>query len=100
MTAQGSNRRLIIHQPPGTGRLSRTARAEPLARGPKGREVDRTAASAALRREARPSAATRVVRGPQRERHEPDYLVLISVVTLTAIGLLMIYSSGGVATAV
>ncbi len=101
MTAQGSNRRLIIHQPPGTGRLSRTARAEPLARRPKGREVERTAAApVAVRREVRPSGATRVVRGPQRERHEPDYLVLISVVALTAIGLLMIYSSGGVATAV
>ncbi|MBA3852000.1 MAG: cell division protein FtsW [Chloroflexi bacterium] len=60
-----------------------------------------SAPAIALRRdEARPAGATRVVRGPQRERHEPDYLVLISVVTLAVIGLLMIYSSGGVATAV
>ncbi|CAN5783981.1 stage V sporulation protein E [soil metagenome] len=50
--------------------------------------------------EARPAGATRVVRGPQRERHEPDYLMLVAVVALTAIGLLMIYSSSGVATAV
>jgi cell division protein FtsW len=35
-------------------------------------------------------------RGPQRERHEPDYLLLLSVVTLAALGLLMVYSSSGV----
>ncbi|MEA2677338.1 MAG: cell division protein FtsW [Chloroflexota bacterium] len=39
---------------------------------------------------------SRVVRGPQRERHEPDYLLLLSVVALAAIGLLMVYSSSGV----
>lgn len=35
-------------------------------------------------------------RGPQRERHEPDYLLLLSVVALAALGLLMVYSSSGV----
>lgn len=83
MTAQGSKRRLFVHQRPGTAAMAPAA-----------------AATASSRREARPAGATRVVRGPQRERHEPDYLVLVSVVALTAIGLLMIYSSGGVATAV
>jgi len=83
MTAQGSKRRLVVHQRPGTAAVAPAA-----------------AATASSRREARPAGATRVVRGPQRERHEPDYLVLVSVVALTAIGLLMIYSSGGVATAV
>ena len=39
---------------------------------------------------------TRVNRGPQRERHEPDYLLLLSVVGLAAMGLLMVYSSSGV----
>jgi len=87
MTAQRSTRRLS-----GKG---------PLARGATGRDPDRTAAApAAPRREARPTGATRVLRGPQRERHEPDYLVLVCVTALTAIGLLMIYSSGGVATAI
>lgn len=102
MTAQGSNRRLVLHQPPGTRRLSHTARAEPLVRRARGRDASdpsSAAAPIAARREGRPPGATRVVRGPQRERHEADHLVLISVVALTAIGLLMIYSSGGVATA-
>lgn len=39
---------------------------------------------------------SRAARGPQRERHEPDYLLLLSVVTLAALGLLMVYSSSGV----
>ncbi|HEY7599583.1 MAG TPA: putative peptidoglycan glycosyltransferase FtsW [Candidatus Limnocylindrales bacterium] len=41
-------------------------------------------------------APTRVVRGPQRERHEPDYILLLTVVGLAALGLLMVYSSSGV----
>jgi cell division protein FtsW len=36
------------------------------------------------------------LRGPQRERHEPDYLLLFSVVALAALGILMVYSSSGV----
>ncbi len=43
----------------------------------------------------RDPAAGRVVQGPQRERHEPDYLLMVAVVALTAIGILMVYSSGG-----
>jgi cell division protein FtsW len=43
-----------------------------------------------------PQPAARTVRGPQRERHEPDYLLLLSVVALAALGLLMVYSSSGV----
>jgi cell division protein FtsW len=38
---------------------------------------------------------SRGARGPQRERHEPDYLLLLSVVALAALGLLMVYSSSG-----
>ena len=41
----------------------------------------------------REAASGRVVRGPERERHEPDYLLLIAVVLLAALGSLMIYSS-------
>lgn len=43
------------------------------------------------------TAATKQFRGPQRERHEPDYLLIVCVVALAAIGLLMVYSSSGVA---
>jgi cell division protein FtsW len=45
----------------------------------------------------RPPATTKTLRGIQRERHEPDYLLLLSVVALAALGLLMVYSSSGVA---
>ena len=41
-------------------------------------------------------AATRALRGPQRERHEPDYLLVFSIVALASIGILMVYSSSGV----
>jgi cell division protein FtsW len=37
-----------------------------------------------------------VLRGPQRERHEPDWVLLLSVVALAALGILMVYSSTGV----
>lgn len=50
------------------------------------------AASAA----ARQPAAARVLRGPQRERHEPDYVLMLSITALAALGLLMVYSSSGV----
>jgi cell division protein FtsW len=45
----------------------------------------------------RPEPATpqprRTVKGPERERHEPDYLILISALLLCSIGVLMVYSS-------
>ena len=41
-------------------------------------------------------AAAPVLRGPQRERHEPDWLLLFSVVALATLGILMVYSSTGV----
>ena len=40
--------------------------------------------------------APQTLRGPQRERHEPDYVLLLSIAALTALGLLMVYSSSGV----
>ena len=43
-----------------------------------------------------PSGSGPVLRGPQRERHEPDYVLLFSVVALAALGILMVYSSSGV----
>ncbi|HUG48695.1 MAG TPA: putative lipid II flippase FtsW [Candidatus Limnocylindria bacterium] len=37
-----------------------------------------------------------VARGPQRERHEADYVLLLAVAALAALGVLMVYSSTGV----
>jgi cell division protein FtsW len=34
--------------------------------------------------------------GLQRERHEPEYLIVLSVVALTAVGILMVYSSSAI----
>jgi cell division protein FtsW len=52
----------------------------------------------ASREAARDRTPGRVVQGPQREVHEPDYLVLLAAVALSAIGILMVYSSLGVDT--
>jgi cell division protein FtsW len=57
---------------------------------------DRPITSHASREAARDRLPGRVVQGPQRERHEPDYLLLLAAVALSAIGILMVYSSGGV----
>ena len=52
-------------------------------------------AATAVRRQPA-SNAVKTFRGPQRERHEPDYLLLLSVVVLSSLGLLMVYSSSGI----
>src|SRR3954452_23642292 len=44
----------------------------------------------------RAAAAAPVLRGPQRDRHEPDWVLVLSVVALAALGILMVYSSTGV----
>jgi cell division protein FtsW len=80
---------------PRTMRTSKTARVRP---------VSRPAVRAAVRPSVRPAQARpedqlrdgRVLRGPQRERHEPDYMILVAVVALAAVGILMIYSSSGI----
>jgi len=54
------------------------------------------AAGHASRETARDRVPGRVVQGPQRERHEPDYLLLVAAVALSAMGILMVYSSRGV----
>ncbi|CAN5799597.1 hypothetical protein BH23CHL8_BH23CHL8_31600 [soil metagenome] len=61
-----------------------TARPRAQALGPLGRDLPRDRVSG------------RVVQGPQRERHDPDYLVVVAAVALTAIGMLMVYSSRGI----
>ena len=34
--------------------------------------------------------------GPKRERHEPDYVILVCVIALAAIGILMVYSASAI----
>ena len=41
----------------------------------------------------RVATSERTLRGPARERHEPDYAIVVTIVALLAIGVLMIYSS-------
>lgn len=48
---------------------------------------------------ARDRVAGRIVAGPQRERHDPDYLLLVSALGLSALGILMVYSTRGVVAA-
>jgi len=55
----------------------------------------RTAGHASRDVTSRERTAGRVVQGPQRERHEPDYMLLMAAVALSAIGILMVYSSSG-----
>jgi cell division protein FtsW len=50
----------------------------------------------ASREAARDRVPGRVIPGLQRERHDPDYLLLVAAVALSAIGILMVYSSRGV----
>ncbi len=42
----------------------------------------------------RPDASSKLA-GVQRERHEPEYMIVLAVIALTAIGILMVYSSSG-----
>lgn len=61
------------------------------------READRSVPTARARRTRGPEAApARTLHGPQRDRHQPDYLILLAVVALSAIGILMVYSTSGV----
>ncbi|MEO6207682.1 MAG: hypothetical protein ABIP77_06990, partial [Candidatus Limnocylindrales bacterium] len=46
-----------------------------------------------LRRAANRSPTKAPTQVLQRERHQPDYLILVVVVALTAIGILMVFSS-------
>ena len=56
----------------------------------------RRASGHASRAAGRDRIPGRVVQGPRREVHEPDYLVLLAAVALSAVGILMVYSSMGV----
>lgn len=55
-----------------------------------------TAARATGAGRAAAAARVRTSRGPQRERHEPDYIMLVTIVALASLGILMVYSSSGV----
>jgi cell division protein FtsW len=54
----------------------------------------------ATREGARDRVSGRIVQGPQRERHEPDYMLLAIALALAAMGILMVFSSSGVESAV
>jgi cell division protein FtsW len=56
----------------------------------------RTRTTHASREVARDRVPGRVVEGPRRDRHEPDYLLLLAAVSLAALGVLMVYSTSGV----
>lgn len=58
--------------------------SEPNVRTRKGEDIRRTANRTPTK------DLTRVL---QRERHQPDYLILVSVIALSAIGILMVFSS-------
>jgi cell division protein FtsW len=77
-----------------SGSLEATAPGTTLRRK---RAVDVRPAAGGRGAGGRPSAvsvrrATRLV----RDRHEPDYAILVSVVALAAIGILMVYASSGI----
>ena len=65
--------------------------APPLSR-PAGRRPEEGAARPARRT---PATSTAKSRGGtlQRERHQPDYTILVAVVSLASVGILMVYSS-------
>lgn len=73
---------------PSPGRSAIVAGAMP-------RGATRTAGHA-TREAARDRVPGRVVEGPQRERHEPDYVLMATAIALAAIGILMVYSAAGV----
>jgi cell division protein FtsW len=60
----------------------------------------RATAAHTSREAGRDRTPGRVVKGPQRPRHEPDYLILVAAVALSAIGILMVYSTRGVSAAI
>lgn len=66
---------------------------EPVRRGPVRR------ASGPSRPSAVSSRQTRLLANPsayRRDTHEPDYIILVAVVALTAIGILMVYSASAI----
>lgn len=68
------------------------ARPTPVTRPPSAR----AAYAITPARVVRDPGSARVVQGPARERHEPDYAILVVITALAAIGVLMIYSSSAV----
>jgi len=52
-----------------------------------------SAVTPVMRTGVRPRLAPRVEQTLQRERHDPEYGILVAIVTLAAVGILMVYSS-------
>ena len=91
-----SSRSQASRQPrkPATRRRPSVSRSAPATPVPVSGPALRTSAHGS-RAAARDRTAGRVVKGPQRERHEPDYVLMAAAAALAAIGILMVYSSGG-----
>ncbi len=60
------------------------------------RPVPPTTALGRPRATGRPTVTTRRTARLQPERHAPDYTILVAVVALSAVGILMVYSSSGI----
>jgi cell division protein FtsW len=67
------------------------AKERPPTRAPRTPGATRLPGAVAATLRAQP--AGRVVKGPERLRHEPDLLILVAIVALAATGVLMTYSS-------
>ena len=70
--------------------------APPIPRFGRGPDTDvptETVKGVDVRRTANRSPAKAPTQVLQRERHQPDYLILVIVVALSAVGILMVYSS-------
>ena len=91
-----SSRSQASRQPrkPATRRRPSVSRSVATVPIPRPEPTVRTAGHASLEA-ARDRTAGRVVQGPQRDRHEPDYMLMAVAAALSAIGILMVYSSGG-----
>ncbi len=90
-TPQEPLRRGPIHRPGGRDR--RDARQEPVRRGPI------RPASGPSRPSAVSSRQTSLLANPsayRRDVHDPDFVILVTVVALTAIGILMVYAASAI----
>ncbi len=55
-----------------------------------------SAVTPVMRAASRPRPAPRVEQTLQRERHDPEYGILVAIVALAAVGILMVYSSSAI----
>ncbi|MGD0862819.1 MAG: putative lipid II flippase FtsW [Candidatus Limnocylindrales bacterium] len=75
------------------GRTYEQVELEPVSRAGAGRRPDRPAAARPL--PVRPPAIG-AKGGPKRELHDPDWVIVVAVVALGAVGILMVYSASAI----